>query len=547
MALAGPVLGHLDPQFLALLDSTNDRLRQVFATANALTLPVSGTGSAGMEASFVNFVRPGDPVVIGVNGVFGERMCEVACRHGAEVVRVDAAWGEPVAPDHLLSAHPAPAVIAVVHAETSTGVRNEIAPLGRGKGEALLLVDMVTSLGGIAVDVDGWEVDIAYSGTQKCLGVPPGLAPLTVSAWALERIVERPSSWYLDLNLLARYVNDSSGGARVYHHTAPVTMVAALHAGLGALLDEGLEAAWQRHAECGRQLQDGLAELGLELLVAAEYRLPQLTTVRVPPGVDEAAVRRSLLSKLGDRDRRRGRPAGRADLADRVHGAYGPPAQRHGAARRAEGGTRTMSAARAVRHAPLELRGKRVLLRSLTENDFAAWHEVRTRCADWLLRWEPRPKGAPAPSEDRPSFAARCGIRERERHLGTGYGFGIFVGERFAGEVTLSSIQRGPFQSAFIGYWVDEALAGRGLVPEAVVVTLRFAFEAISLHRVEISIIPRNTASRRVVEKLGIRQEGVALRFLEIDGEWEDHVRYAITAEEWAVREQELVEEWLES
>ena len=298
MALAGPVLGHLDPQFLALLDRTNDRLRQVFATANALTLPVSGTGSAGMEASFVNFVRPGDPVVIGVNGVFGERMCEVACRHGAEVVRVDAAWGEPVDPNHLLSAHPAPAVIAVVHAETSTGVRNEIAPLGRGKGDALLLVDMVTSLGGIAVDVDGWEVDIAYSGTQKCLGVPPGLAPLTVSARALERIVERPSSWYLDLNLLARYVNDSSG-ARVYHHTAPVAMVAALHAGLGALLEEGLEAAWHRHAECGRQLQDGLAELGLELLVAAEHRLPQLTTVRVPHGVDEAAVRRSLLSKWG--------------------------------------------------------------------------------------------------------------------------------------------------------------------------------------------------------------------------------------------------------
>ena len=205
-----------------------------------------------------------------------------------------------------------------------------------------------------------------------------------------------------------------------------------------------------------------------------------------------------------------------------------------------------MTAARTVRHAPLELRGKRVLLRSLTEDDFAAWHEVRTRCASWLLRWEPRPKGAPAPSEDRPSFAARCGIRERERHLGTGYGFGIFVGDRFAGEVTLSSIQRGPFQSGFIGYWIDEELAGRGLTPEAVVVALRFAFEAISLHRVEISIIPRNTASRRVVEKLGIREEGVALRFLEIDGVWEDHVRYGITAEEWAVRERELVQEWLE-
>jgi ribosomal-protein-alanine N-acetyltransferase len=193
----------------------------------------------------------------------------------------------------------------------------------------------------------------------------------------------------------------------------------------------------------------------------------------------------------------------------------------------------------------LELRGRRVLLRPLGEDDYAAWHEVRTRGAGWLLRWEPRPRGAPVPSEDRPSFAARCGIRERERQLGTGYGFGIFVGERFAGEVTLSSIQRGPFQSGFIGYWVDEALAGRGLVPEAVVVTLQFAFDAIALHRVEISIIPRNRPSRRVVEKLGIREEGVAQRFLEIDGVWEDHVRYAMTAEEWAVRRPGLVNEWI--
>ena len=299
MALAGPVVGHLDPQFLALLDSTNDRLRQVFATSNALTLPLSGTGSAGMEASFVNFVRPGDPVVIGVNGVFGERMCEVAARHGADVVRVEAEWGTPIDADRLLTAHPAPAMIAVVHAETSTGVRNDIAHLGEGKGDALLLVDVVTSLGGIEVDIDGWEVDIAYGGTQKCLGVPPGLSPFTASARALDRIVDRPTSWYLDLNLLARYVNDTSGGARVYHHTAPVVMVAALHAGLGVLLDEGLSSAWARHAECGHRLQDGLTELGLELLVAADHRLPQLTTVRIPSDVDDAAVRRELLSRFG--------------------------------------------------------------------------------------------------------------------------------------------------------------------------------------------------------------------------------------------------------
>ena len=545
MALAGPVLGHLDPEFLRMLDDTNDRLRRVFATSNTLTLPVSGTGSAGMEASFVNFVRAADTVVVGVNGVFGERMCEVAGRHGADVVRVDAPWGEPIDPQRLLAAHPAPAIIAVVHAETSTGVRNDIEPLGRGKGDALLLVDMVTSLGGIEVAVDEWEVDIAYSGTQKCLGVPPGLAPLTVSPRALDRIVERPSSWYLDLNLLARYVNDGSGG-RVYHHTAPVTMVAALHAGLGALLDEGLEAAELRHAECGRLLQDGLVGLGLELLVEADHRLPQLTTVRVPAGRRRGHVPAGAPVLLRDRDRGRGGKAGGTGLAHRLHGAHRAEEECVRAARRHEGGARTMSAARAVRHAPLELRGRRVLLRSLTEDDFPAWREVRTRCADWLLRWEPRPKGAPVPSEDRPSFAARCGIRERERHLGTGYGFGIFLGERFAGEVTLSSIQRGPFQSGFIGYWVDEALAGRGLVPEAVVVTLRFAFEAISLHRVEISIIPRNLASRRVVEKLGIREEGVALRFLEIDGVWEDHVRYAITAEEWAAREPNLAAEWLD-
>jgi [ribosomal protein S5]-alanine N-acetyltransferase len=204
-----------------------------------------------------------------------------------------------------------------------------------------------------------------------------------------------------------------------------------------------------------------------------------------------------------------------------------------------------MSAARTFHATPLELMGRRIALRTLNEGDYEQWAEVRTRCHDWLVPWEPRPKGAPLPAEDRGSFAARCGIRERERQLGSGYGFGIFAAGRFAGEVTLSSIQRGPFQSAFIGYWIDQAVAGQGLVPEAVVMTLHFAFEAINLHRVEISIIPRNSASRRVVEKLQIRMEGVAERFLEIDGEWEDHARYAMTAEEWAVRRQDLLWNWL--
>jgi alanine-glyoxylate transaminase/serine-glyoxylate transaminase/serine-pyruvate transaminase len=252
-----------------------------------------------MEASFVNFVRRGDPVVIGVNGVFGERMCEVASRLGAEVIKVEAPWGEPLDPERLLSAHESPAIIAVVHAETSTGVRNEVAPLGEGKGDALLLVDTVTSLGGIEVAVDEWSVDIAYSGTQKCLGVPPGLAPLTVSEKARHRLVERPTSWYLDLNLLSRYVHDNPEGGRVYHHTAPVAMVAALHAALGAILGEGLEAVRRRHAECGELLQKGLVDLGLRLLVEPGHRLPELTTVRVPEGVDEAACRAELLRAYG--------------------------------------------------------------------------------------------------------------------------------------------------------------------------------------------------------------------------------------------------------
>jgi [ribosomal protein S5]-alanine N-acetyltransferase len=203
-----------------------------------------------------------------------------------------------------------------------------------------------------------------------------------------------------------------------------------------------------------------------------------------------------------------------------------------------------MTAAR-VHTVPLELAGRRLVLRTLSDEDYDQWIEIRVRCRDWLVPWEPRPRGAPSPAEDRSSFSARCALRERERQLGTGYGFGIFAGPRLAGEVTLSSIQRGPFQSAYIGYWVDQALAGQGLVPEAVVATLRFAFEVIKLHRVEISIIPRNTASRRVVEKLGIRMEGVAKRFLEIDGVWEDHARYAITAEEWEARRAQLASVWL--
>lgn len=193
------------------------------------------------------------------------------------------------------------------------------------------------------------------------------------------------------------------------------------------------------------------------------------------------------------------------------------------------------------------LLGRRVLLRPLGVADFAAWSEVRTRSGEWLLRWEPRRlPGQPDVTTDRDAFSVRCSARERERQLGTGYGFGIFVEGRFAGEINLSSIQRGPFQSAYVGYWIDEAVAGQGYTPEALVVLARFAFDDLRLHRIQVSIIPRNTASRRVVEKLKIRDEGVAERYLEINGVWEDHVRYALTREEWLERREELLAAWID-
>jgi alanine-glyoxylate transaminase/serine-glyoxylate transaminase/serine-pyruvate transaminase len=297
-ALGQPLLGHLDPVFLELMDQTCQMLRQTWGTDNARTLPISATGSAGMEAAFVNVVHPGDVVVVAVNGLFGQRMCDVAARCGADVVPVEHEWGQPVDVERVLAAHPSPKIIAAVHAETSTGVRSDIAALGAGKGDALLVVDAVTSIGGIELRADDWGIDVGYAGTQKCLGVAPGLAPFTINDRAFGRRVEKPQSWYLDLGLLGGYVGEASGsGGRTYHHTAPVAMVASLHAGLTRILDEGLDAVWARHEEAGRLLQDGLEEMGLELFAAKGHRLPELTTVRVPEGVDSAAVRRHLLER----------------------------------------------------------------------------------------------------------------------------------------------------------------------------------------------------------------------------------------------------------
>ena len=299
-AFQRPVLGHLDPDFLVVLDEIGDRLRAVFKTDNALSLPISGTGSAGMEACFVNLLEPGDTAIIGVNGVFGERMCEVARRGGAEIVRVEQPWGRAIDPQQLLDAHaqhPGARLVAVVHAETSTGVENEIAPLAvLQQTDTLLLVDTVTSLGGIPVEVDAWGIDAVYSGTQKCLGVPPGLAPVSFSARAVERVRSRPTpaqSWYLDLALLADYV----GTARRYHHTAPISMLYALHAGLGVLLDEGLDAAHARHRHVGGLLQDALPALGFRPF-AEERPLPELTSVWLPDGVDDAKVRSELRTRF---------------------------------------------------------------------------------------------------------------------------------------------------------------------------------------------------------------------------------------------------------
>lgn len=297
-ALAAPLLGHLDPVFLDIMDSACDGLRAVFGTDNRRTLPLSATGSAGMEAAFVNLVHPGDVAVIGVNGLFGVRMAEVARRCGAEVITVDHEWGTPIDAARIRAAHPNPHLIGVVHAETSTGVRTDLAEIAAVKGDAILIADTVTSIAGIELRLDDWGVDVAYAGTQKCLGVAPGLAPFSINDRAFERRVIDPRSWYLDLGLLGGYVGEAANTAqRTYHHTAPTALVASLEAALDTILSEGLEQVWARHAEAGAILQDGLQEMGLELFAAEGHRLPELTTVRVPDGVNSAAVRSHLLNR----------------------------------------------------------------------------------------------------------------------------------------------------------------------------------------------------------------------------------------------------------
>ena len=302
-AMGKPVLGHLDPAFLEIMDETREALRAVFGTQNELTIPVSGTGSAGMEAGFVNVLEPGDEAVVCVNGVFGGRMTDIVERCGARAFPAEAPWGRIVPAEAVAAALEKtsnPKLVAVVHAETSTGVLQpleEIAELAHARG-ALLLVDAVTSLGGAPVNVDAVGIDICYSGTQKCLSCPPGLAPITFGPRALEAIRNRRSkvaSWYLDMTLISKYW----GSERAYHHTAPISMIYGLRESLRLVLEEGLEARYARHRLHSSALTAGLEALGLQLGSQEGFRAPMLNMVLLPEGADDARARRFLLDRFG--------------------------------------------------------------------------------------------------------------------------------------------------------------------------------------------------------------------------------------------------------
>ena len=299
-AMAAPMLGHLDPDFLQVMDDVRAMLREVFLTNNALTLPVSGTGTAGMEAAVVNVMEPGDTVVVAANGYFAERLADIAQRAGATVHKVVQPYGQPVDADALraeIKRHDRVKAVAMVHAETSAGVVSpipEIAEMAHEAG-ALLIVDAVTSLGGVELRVDDWDIDVCYSGTQKCLACPPGLAPITMSDRAMDTIENRKTqvqSFYLDLSQLRQYWQQ-----RAYHHTAPIIMIYALREALRLLLEEGLEARWTRHAINAEAMRVGLEAMGLRLFAQEGYRLPSLVAVVVPEGVNEAAGRKLLLER----------------------------------------------------------------------------------------------------------------------------------------------------------------------------------------------------------------------------------------------------------
>lgn len=303
-ALTQPLIGHLDPLFLDLMNDIQTLLRAAFQTNHEFTIALSGTGSAGMEAVIANLIEPGDRALVGVNGVFGTRLAAMVERQGGVPLRIDAPWGNIIpleaVQEQLARSAPVKAVV-LVHAETSTGVRQPLEDVGalcRAHG-ALLIVDAVTSLGGIPVEVDAWGIDACYSGTQKCLSCPPGLAPLTMSPRAMEAIRQRRTpchSWYLDLALIAEYWNDRS---RAYHHTAPISMLYGLREALRLVQAEGREARFARHRLNSEALLAGLDTLGMRALPSAEHRLPMLTCVTLPDRINDAAVRAQLLQDYG--------------------------------------------------------------------------------------------------------------------------------------------------------------------------------------------------------------------------------------------------------
>jgi alanine-glyoxylate transaminase/serine-glyoxylate transaminase/serine-pyruvate transaminase len=299
-ALSTPQVGHLDPTFIELMNEVQELLRYAWQTDNQATIPVSGTGSAAMEASLANTVEPGDTVLVGVNGYFGLRLVDMAGRYGADVRQIAKPWGGVFDLDELRAAleEHRPAILALVHAETSTGARQPLEEVGElcREFDCLLLVDSVTSLGGVPLFLDRWGVDVAYSGSQKCLSCPPGIAPLTLGSRALEKLERRKSrvaNWYLDMSMLGKYW----GTERTYHHTAPISMNYALREALRIVAEEGLESRWERHQSNAEDFWNGLADIGLECHVAREHRLPSLTTVLVPDGVDAKAVSTRLLDE----------------------------------------------------------------------------------------------------------------------------------------------------------------------------------------------------------------------------------------------------------
>ena len=301
-AMAAPCIGHLDPYFLAVMDETQQLLRSLFQTQNALTIPVSGTGSAGMETCFVNLVEPGDEVVVCVNGVFGTRMCDIVNRIGGNLIRIDAEWGQAIDPQAVRDAvkGKSPKVLAVVHAETSTGVcqpLEDLSSIAKDCG-ALFLVDMVTSLGGMEVSLDRMGIDAAYSGTQKCISCPPGLSPVSFSEAGMNVITNRKTpvvSWYLDMSMVSSYW----GAERKYHHTAPINMIYGLREALRIIAEEGLEQRFARHRLNHLALVAGVEAMGLSMLVAEGERLPMLNTIRIPEGADDVSVRKALLQGFG--------------------------------------------------------------------------------------------------------------------------------------------------------------------------------------------------------------------------------------------------------